>query len=151
MEIRKLTNCDLDAYLKLRFEMLNENSNEIDNLELEKQTREYFVDNINKSLIIFGMFDQNILIAVSGIEIIKRLPNPKINNINSTIGYICGVYTDKSYRKQGISKKLLNRTLQFGKDLGITRFKLSSSNPIAIKMYESLGFKHNEKAMTLTL
>ena len=97
------------------------------------------------------MFDNNNLIAVSSLEIIKRLPTPKIGNINSTIGYICGIYTNKNYRKQGIAKKLVAKTLEYGKNIGITRFQLSSHNPIAIKMYEDFGFKPNINSMILTI
>ena len=152
MEIKKLENYNLEEYIPLRIKMLNENvSKQYDNTELEKQTRKYFLENINKTLIIFGMFDNNKLIAVSGIEIIKRLPTPEISNINSTIGYICGVYTSKDYRKQGISKKLIGETLEYGKSIGLTRFKLTAHNPIAIKMYASFGFSHNQNTMTLNL
>ena len=77
MEIKKLENYNLEEYIPLRIKMLNENINkQYDNTELEKHTRQYFIENINKTLIIFGMFDNNKLIAVSGIEIIKRLPTP---------------------------------------------------------------------------
>lgn len=152
MEIKQLSNNNLEEYLKLRIEMLNEDPyTEYDNIEIEKQTREYFVENINKTLITFGMFDNNNLIAVSTLEIIKRLPTPKIGNINSTIGYICGIYTNKNYRKQGIARKLVCETLEYGKNIGITRFQLSSHNPIAIKMYKNLGFKPNINSMILTI
>lgn len=152
MEIKELSNNDLEAYLKLRIKMLNEDPyNEYDNVEIEKQTREYFIENINKTLITFGMFDKEELVAVSSLEIIKRLPTPKMGNINSTIGYICGIYTDKAYRKKGIAKKLVTKTLEYGKSIGITRFQLSSHNPIAVKMYESLGFKPNKDSMILTI
>lgn len=152
MEIKQLSNNNLEEYLKLRIEMLNEDPyTEYDNIEIEKQTREYFVENINKTLITFGMFDNNNLIAVSSLEIIKRLPTPKIGNINSTIGYICGIYTNKNYRKQGIARKLVCETLEYGKNIGITRFQLSSHNPIAINMYKNLGFKPNINSMILTI
>lgn len=152
MEIKQLSNNNLEEYLKLRIAMLTEDPyTEYDNIEIEKQTREYFVENINKTLITFGMFDDDKLIAVSSLEIIKRLPTPKIGNINSTIGYICGIYTDKDYRRQGISKKLVTKTLEYGKSLGITRFQLASHNPIAIKMYKNLGFKSNTDSMILTI
>jgi len=31
-------------------------------------------------------------------------------------------------------------TIELGKEIGIKRFKLSTINPIAMKMYESFGF-----------
>ena len=150
MEIRELTKENLEEYLDLRVKMLSENEEigyDID--KIKDQTRDYYMENINKSLITFGMFDNNKLVAVASIEIIKRLSTPKINNANSTVGYICGVYTCEEYRRQGISKQLLIKTLNFGKSIGINRFKLSTHNPIAAKMYQTLGFKHNESAMIL--
>ena len=48
MEIRKLENYNLEEYIPLRIKMLNENINkQYDNTELEKQTRQYFIENIN--------------------------------------------------------------------------------------------------------
>ena len=35
---------------------------------------------------------------------------------------------------------------KFGKKLGITRFKLSTQNPVAMKMYESFNFMEDEHA-----
>ena len=148
MEIKKLESYNLEEYMDLRIKMLKESlNNDYNFAELEKQTRKYFIENLNNTLFIFGMFDNDKLIAVSGIEILKRLPTPQ--NLACMLGYICGVYTDIPYRKQGISKKLINKTLEFGKSLGITRFNLNSHNPIAINMYRGFGFEHNEKAMIL--
>ena len=146
MEIKKLESYNLDEYINLRIKMLKENINK-DYSELEKQTRKYFVENLNDTLFIFGMFDNDKLIAICGLEIVKRLPTPQ--NLACMIGYICTVYTDIPYRNNGISKKLLNATLQFGKSLGINRFNLNTHNSIALKLYKEFGFEHNPDAMIL--
>ncbi len=152
MEIKNLTTENLEEYLELRVKMLNENQEVgYDISKIEEQTREYYIENINKNLIIFGMFDNNKIVGVAAIEIIKRLPTPKINNSNSTTGYICGVYTREEYRNQGISKKLVSTALNYGKNRGITRFKLSTHNPIAANVYKKLGFEYDQKAMILNI
>ncbi len=152
MEIRKLTKEDLEEYLDLRVKMLSENIHVgYDISKIKDETRKYYIENINKSLIIFGMFDDNKIVAVTGIEIINRLPTPKINNSNSVIGYICSVYTCEEYRNQGISKDLILQVLEYGKSIGITRFKLTTNNPIAFKTYEKLGFKFDDSAMILNI
>lgn len=119
MEIRELTIDNLEEYLDLRVKMLSENKEvgyDID--KIKDQTRDYYIENINKSLIIFGMFENDRIIAVTSLEIIKRLPTPKINNINSVVGYICGVYTCEDYRRQGISKQLVMKALEYGRNRG---------------------------------
>ncbi len=151
MEIRELTIDNLEEYLDLRVKMLSENKEVgcYDIAKVKDQTRDYYIENINKSLIIFGMFENDRIVAVTSLEIIKRLPTPKINNTNSVVGYICGVYTCEEYRRQGISKELVIKALDYGRNRGITRFKLTTHNPVAVKIYEDLGFKHDENTMIL--
>lgn len=50
-----------------------------------------------------------------------------------------------------IKKKVLKECINLGKKLGITRFKLSTKNPIAMKMYESFNFMEDEYAKKMRL
>lgn len=148
IEERKLDIEDLEQFISLRVEMLmNDISINYDKDEIIKQTIPYVKENLNKSLHIFGIFDNNHLISVAAMEIIKRLPTPKKENLNSEICYICSVYTKPEYRKRGYANKLLGNILEYAKEIGITRFKLSSHSNNAIKMYEKYGFKKDETMM----
>lgn len=150
IEERKLQIEDIEEFVSLRVEMLlSDKSINYDKEEIEKQTINYLKENLNESLYIFGIFDNNCLVSMAAIEIIKRLPTPKKDNLNSERGYICSVYTKPEYRKRGFANQLLNTILEFATQRGITRFQLSSHNPKAIRMYEKLGFKKDDTMMKI--
>lgn len=146
--IRKLDINDIDTYCNLRVAMLlSDKSVSYNKEELVLQTREYYEDYINKTLFIFGYIENEEIVSVAAYEVLKRLPTPKINNLNSDIAYVCSIYTKEEYRNKGYSKLLLNEVIEDAKKRGLTRFKLSSHNEIAIKMYEKFGFKSDLTAM----
>lgn len=146
--IRKLDINDIDNYCNLRVAMLlSDKSVSYSKEELVLQTREYYENYINKTLFIFGYIENEEIVSVAAYEILKRLPTPKINNLNSDIAYVCSIYTKEEYRNKGYSKLLLNEVIEDAKKRGLTRFKLSSHNEIAIKMYEKFGFKSDLTAM----
>ena len=146
--IRKLDINDIDSYCNLRVSMLlSDKSVSYNEEELVFQTRKYYENYINKTLFIFGYIENEEIVSVAAYEILKRLPTPKINNLNSDIAYVCSIYTKEEYRNKGYSKLLLNEVIEDAKKRGLTRFKLSSHNEIAIKMYEKFGFKSDLTAM----
>lgn len=146
--IRKLDINDIDSYCNLRVAMLlSDKSVSYNKEELVLQTREYYENYINKTLFIFGYIENEEIVSVAAYEVLKRLPTPKINNLNSDIAYVCSIYTKEEYRNKGYSKLLLNEVIGDAKKRGLTRFKLSSHNEIAIKMYEKFGFKSDLTAM----
>lgn len=146
--IRKLDINDIDSYCNLRVAMLlSDKSESYDKEELVLQTREYYENYINKTLFIFGYIENEEIVSVAAYEVLKRLPTPKNNNLNSDIAYVCSIYTKEEYRNKGYSKLLLNEVIKDAKKRGLTRFKLSSHNEIAIKMYEKFGFKSDLTAM----
>lgn len=146
--IRKLDINDIDSYCNLRVSMLlSDKSVSYNEEELVFQTRKYYENYINKTLFIFGYIENEEIVSVAAYEVLKRLPTPKINNLNSDIAYVCSIYTKEEYRNKGYSKLLLNEVIEDAKKRGLTRFKLSSHNEIAIKMYEKFGFKFDLTAM----
>ncbi len=88
---------------------------------------------------------ENNIIATCAVQIIEYLP--LCTNLSGKIGYISNVYTKEKYRKQGIQKELMNICLEFTKKHDITVLELSSSNPIARKLYANFGFFDNKNAM----
>lgn len=146
--IRKLNINDIDTYCNLRVAMLlSDKSVSYNKEELVLQTREYYEDYINKTLFISGYIENEEIVSVAAYEVLKRLPTPKINNLNSDIAYVCSIYTKEEYRNKGYSKLLLNEVIEDAKKRGLTRFKLSSHNEIAIKLYKKFGFKSDLTAM----
>ena len=57
----------------------------------------------------------------------------------------------EEYRHKGYQKQVFKECINLGKELGITRFKLSTKNPVAMKMYESFNFMEDEHAKKMTV
>lgn len=65
-------------------------------------------------------------------------------NAEAHVGSL-GISIDEEYRHQGIGKKLMEQILDEAKKnlegLKIVRLSVFANNPVAIKLYEELGFK----------
>lgn len=57
-------------------------------------------------------------------------------------GEITNVAVDEAYRNRGVGKKMLDRLLEYGTEMGITAFTLEvrQGNAAAVHLYEKLGF-----------
>ena len=64
--------------------------------------------------------------------------DPYTNDKN--VGRVRHVYVAKKYRGQGLSKVIMNLIIEQAKK-HFTLLRLSTHNPIAASLYESLGFK----------
>ena len=116
---------------------------------LEDKTREFLNNNLEKDLYMFGTYIDNELVSICGLNIFKYFP--QADDLSCKVGYITSVYTKERYRNKGYQKKVFLECLELGKSLGINRFKLSTKNPIAMKMYESAGFKDDTNAKKLKM
>lgn len=145
--IRKLDLNDLEQIVELRIAIQNFDFSianmhkKIDKDILEKETREYVTKNLNNTLYMFGLFIDSKLIANCGFYIDRHFPT--YNNKSGVTGYICNVFTKEEYRNKGYQKKVFTKCLDYAKEIGIKKFKLSSINENAINMYKNFGFKAN--------
>lgn len=67
-------------------------------------------------------------------------------NIIYKKAYITCVYTDEDYRCKGIQNILMQKILDFLKEIECKKMELDVTNPNAIELYEKFEFKKdNEK------
>lgn len=144
--VRKLELNDLEQMVNLRIAIQNYdlkyiNKNDIVLSEdlLMKKTKKYINEHLDKNLFMFGLFVNNELVVNYGYYLGEHFPT--YNNTNGYCGYICNVFTKEEYRGKGYQRKVFNECFNYAKKRGITKFKLSSKNEIAINMYKSFGFK----------
>ena len=97
----------------------------------------------------YGTYVEEELVSICGLIIFKYFP--QADDLSCKVGYITSVYTKEEYRHKGYQKKVFKECINLGKELGITRFKLSTKNPIAMKMYESFNFMEDEHAKKMKL
>lgn len=62
------------------------------------------------------------------------------NDIENRYAYIPLVAVDRDYRGQKISKSLMTCAIIYAKDNGFNILGLHAENPIALKLYKTLGF-----------
>ena len=107
--------------------------------QLRKNIREVLKKELNRTIYFFIALDGDKVIAGSAIIIQRVIPFYTIPN--GKIGFITSVFTDEEYRRRGIQKELIKMTLDLGEKQECKRIELNATNPHAVKLYESFGFK----------
>ena len=79
-------------------------------------------------------FDKEKCIAIGGLNI-----DPFIEGNEGTIGRVRHLYVSNKYRRQGLSKVLMSLILTEAKK-NFKILRLSTNNPVAAHLYETLGF-----------
>lgn len=98
---------------------------------------ETHIENDSPDHVMFGAFDREQLIGITGFNRMAR-------KRASHRGELVQVYVEPGYRGQNIGEKLLRYVLDYGfTQEGIEQIQLSviASNKTAIRLYEKLGFK----------
>jgi RimJ/RimL family protein N-acetyltransferase len=98
---------------------------------------ETFIENDSPEHVMFGAFEEEQLIGITGFN---RMARQRAMHR----GEIVQVYVNSKYRGQNIGEKLIRRALDYAFTLdGIEQVQLSviANNQTAIKLYEKLGFK----------
>jgi RimJ/RimL family protein N-acetyltransferase len=98
---------------------------------------ETFIENDSPDHVMFGAFDGERLIGITGFN---RMARQRAMHR----GELVEVYVDSSYRGQNIGEKLIRQVLDYVFTLdGIEQVQLSviANNHTAIKLYEKFGFK----------
>ncbi|RHJ66900.1 N-acetyltransferase [Phocaeicola plebeius] len=146
MNIITLNHKNVNQFWELRLcllRKLGEISTETNLTDLEKSTKEYFLSNINKSLICYGIIDNDEIISIASLCLFNRIPYQE--NLTGKEGYILNVFTTPEFREQGLAKLLLQEIIKYAKNNDIKKLWLNSSEH-GKHLYSSLGFvcKNNE-------
>lgn len=152
MEVRRLHKENIEEIIPLRIALQKvdfENNLGIDEQILIDKTREFLNENLDKDLLMYGTYINKKLVSICGLSIFKYFP--QADDLSCKVGYITCVYTKDEYRGNGYQKQAFQKCIELGKQMGITRFKLSTKNPIAMKMYANFGFKEDEHAKKMKI
>lgn len=103
MNITTLNHKNVNQFWELRLCLLRELgeiSTETNLTDLEKSTKEYFLSNINKSLICYGIIDNDEIISIASLCLFNRIPYQE--NLTGKEGYILNVFTTPEFREPQI-------------------------------------------------
>lgn len=152
MEIiyKKATIDDLNILTETRIEVLkaaNQLGNDVDMLEIKKQSMDYYQSAINDNThVAYLIFDEDKFVGVGGISYFKVMPT--YHNPTGRKAYIMNMYTKPEYRRKGIAFKTLGLLVQDAKKRGITAISLEATT-MGRPLYEKYGFRAMNDEMEL--
>lgn len=145
---------DIDALVDLKIKQNIYNCNEdglvFNNEEkARKNIKKVLLEELNKTIYFFVAIDKsnNRTVASNGVVIHQMVPSALF--LNGKKAYITSVYTDEDYRYKGIQNILMQKILDFLKEIECKKIELDAINPYAIKLYEKFGFKKDDEKYVL--
>ena len=144
--IRESIYDDIPLLLELLYELGRpkpQNENEIESFT--KLLKNY-IDDSNKKILVAEINDSKIIGLIS-LVFLSRL-NQKTLEL-----YVPELIISQQYQNQGIGKKLLNSSIELGKEKKCHRIRLESGNQRteSHKFYEHLGFENSSMFFTKNL
>ena len=131
-----LADLDEERLCKISYEELIQSLNEVD---------EDFVPKLSERVELGAYANKMLEHAVFFIErdvdgTLKGVVATYVDDKNNTNGFITHVASMRKYRNQGVAKRLVNKAILHCKCVGKTGVNLCTSNPVALKLYEKMGF-----------
>ena len=149
MEYRMAVKEDIELLMEVRLEMLrivNELSDDFAfSDELTENSRQYFLQG-NQSTSI--AVENKKIIAGASISYIEVMPT--FSPPTGKRAHLMNVYTNAAYRRQGISRSLVQMLIDDAKKKHITEISLDATDS-GRPLYTSLGFSDSDECMTLKL
>ena len=148
VDYRKLNESDLDIFIQMRINQLQEEgttSTEDLTLPLRNYYQRHILDN---TFISWVATDNGKIIATSGMSFVERPPT--YGCPSGKIGILSSMYTLKKYRQNGIATMLLDKVMLEAKDHGCGAVHVTGSD-MGVLLYTNYGFKKNKNFMHYSL
>lgn len=150
MTIRIADSNDLKLFMQIRLEMLREvNTLPPDYMfcdEILKRSEEYFTNGNHTTILAFN--DDNEVIGCATICYINVMPT--FSHPTGKRSHLMNVYTNKSYRRQGIALRMMKILIDEAKEKGATEISLDATKE-GRTLYKKLGFTDSDECMVLNL
>jgi len=131
---------DIPELVRLRLEYLAEDHGGLSDKETElisASLPDYFLRRLNKELFVYTARTEERIVSCCFLFVTEKPANPDF--INGLTGTVLNVYTEKSFRRQGIAGKLINNMLKDAKDMGLDFVELKATED-GYPLYKKLGF-----------
>jgi GNAT superfamily N-acetyltransferase len=144
IEYRKLTLEDIDTFIDMRINQLQEEGAK-PTFDLKPQLLEYYTKHLkDNTFVSWVATDNGKIIATSGISFVEK--PPYYSNPTGKIGLLSSMYTIVPYRRRGIAKELLSRVVHEAKSNGCGTVHITASD-MGVLLYTDFGFKKNGNFM----
>lgn len=150
MEItyRKLGSGDMDTFIKMRIQQLQEEGAE-PVLDLSSELRSYYIRHLeDQTFSAWLAVDEEAIVGTCGLSVVEK--PPYYANPTGRIGLLSSVYTLKSHRRRGIARGLLEHIMDEANSAGCGVVQITASD-MGTLLYADYGFKRNENFMQFVL
>ena len=148
IEYRKLTQEDLDVFIKMRIDQLREEG-AIENIDLKPALNDYYTRHMYDSTFVSWLaIDNNKIIGTSGISFVEK--PPYFGCPSEKMGILSSMFTDKAYRRQGIARHLLSLIIDDAREYGCGTVQITASD-MGVLLYSDFGFEKNGNFMQYKL
>jgi GNAT superfamily N-acetyltransferase len=141
-EYIKATAADIDIVVQMRLRFSHEYAGkqavEVED-HLKNNLIEYFKKELDKNYLCWYVKVNGEVASIAGMVI--RISPGNVRNPSGIWGYIMSVYTLPQFRKQGLSKNILERLLNTAKERGVTAFELHATKD-GEPVYQKAGFDY---------
>ena len=150
MEItyRKLTEDDLETFIRLRIRQLREEG-ATEDLDLAPALADYYHRHMADGTFVswLALADGKI-VGTSGMSFVEK--PPYFGCPTGRIGLLSSMYTDPDYRRRGIAKALLKRVVDEARRYGCGAVQITASE-MGVPLYADFGFVKNGRFMQYQL
>ena len=145
---RKLTEKELDTFIEMRINQLREEGAKED-IDLRPALKDYYTRHMaDDTFVSWLAVDGEKIIGTSGMSIVEK--PPYFGCPSGKIGLRSSMFTDKSYRRQGIARELLSRVVNEAKERGCGTVQITASD-MGVLLYTNFGFTKNNNFMQYKL
>lgn len=145
---QKLTNNELDIFIKMRIDQLREEGAKED-IDLVPALKSYYQRHMADGTFISWLAVGNgKIIGTSGMSIVEK--PPYFGCPTGKIGLLSSMFTDKAYRRMGIAKELLSRVVNEAREQGCGTVQITASD-MGVLLYSDFGFVKNGNFMQYKL
>ena len=150
MEItyRKLTEKDLDVFIRMRIAQLREEG-ATEDVDLVQPLKDYYLRHLADGTFVSWLaLDGEKIIGTSGMSFVEK--PPYFSCPSGRIGLLSSMYTDPAYRRKGIAKELLRRVTEEARAYGCGIVQITASD-MGVLLYTDFGFQKNGNFMQYKL
>ena len=148
IEYRKLTEKDIDAFIRMRIAQLREEGAK-EELDLVPGLRDYYDRHLADGTFVSWLaVEDGRIVGTSGISFVEK--PPWFGCPTGRIGLLSSMYTDPNYRRRGIAKELLRRVAEEARAYGCGIVQITASD-LGVLLYSDFGFEKNGNFMQYKL
>ena len=153
IEYKRLTESELDTFIKMRISQLTEEytvegKSVPEGVDLKSALKDFYHRHMADGTFVSWLaMDGDKIIGTSGMSFVEK--PPYFSCPTGKLGLLSSMYTDPNYRRMGIAKELLHRVVEEARNYGCGSVQITASN-MGVKLYTAFGFKHNGNFMQFT-